>query len=174
MLLERTRRARAAVPPSSATHPGPPQLKQERAVRVLVVDDVRSNRRFLVQLLRRKYRQWEFSEAQHGLEALNTVLQRLGVPPVQVGSNGAVSAEELAAATAAVRARGARTDSAFELILLDKEMPVMDGYEFVRVLRGMGHRGPVIGVTGPPALPCVLRCAPLTADLQETRWKRIL
>ena len=37
---------------------------------------------------------------------------------------------------------------AFELVLMDYQMPVMDGPSAAKAMREMGYEGPIIGVTG--------------------------
>jgi CheY-like chemotaxis protein len=66
------------------------------------------------------------------------LLERWGLE-VEIAENGA-SAIELARRA---RERGAE----FDLVLMDMQMPEMDGYEATRRLRGAGYRGPVIALT---------------------------
>jgi len=40
-----------------------------------------------------------------------------------------------------------RSDEPFELVLMDMQMPVMDGYQAVRALRAAGYPGPVLAFT---------------------------
>jgi len=67
---------------------------------------------------------------------LTHVLQRAGAI-VEVAANGLEAAE-------AGQRGGARP---FDVILMDMQMPVMDGYAATRRLRANGHRGPIIALT---------------------------
>jgi CheY-like chemotaxis protein len=54
--------------------------------------------------------------------------------------NGEVAVDRL------VRAQEA--GSPFDLVLMDYQMPVMDGPSAAKAMREMGYEGPIIGVTG--------------------------
>jgi Amt family ammonium transporter len=58
---------------------------------------------------------------------------------VTLAENGQVAYDEALAA----RARG----EPFDVILMDMQMPVMDGYEATRQLRAQGYAGPIIALT---------------------------
>jgi CheY-like chemotaxis protein/anti-sigma regulatory factor (Ser/Thr protein kinase) len=66
------------------------------------------------------------------------LLQRLGatVCAVEDGQH---------AVDAALAARG--TDEEFDLVLMDMQMPVLDGYEATRALRRSGYDGPIVAIT---------------------------
>jgi len=107
-------------PPAAATGGRPPP--PERAIpvvqlRILVVEDVATSRRFLIKVLQRQLPRAIITEAEDGQEALDAY------------------------------AAASSTDKP-SVVLIDKEMPRMDGYAATRRLRAMGFRGPIIGITG--------------------------
>jgi len=111
----------ASAPAASAT-PAVARPTPERAIpiaqlRILVVEDVATNRRFLIKALRRQLPRAIITEAEDGQEALDAY----------------------AAAT---------PTSKPSVILMDKEMPRVSGYEATRRLRALGFRGPIVGITG--------------------------
>jgi PAS domain S-box-containing protein len=69
---------------------------------------------------------------------LSHILRRSGAD-VSIASNGraAVSAAEEAVAQS----------RAFDVILMDMQMPIMDGYEATGALRRAGYRGPIVALT---------------------------
>ena len=69
---------------------------------------------------------------------ITTLLQKAGAT-VSVASNGEAAVES------ALRSRN--PGEAFDLILMDMQMPVMDGYEATRRLRDAGWSGPIIALT---------------------------
>ncbi|MDY0170512.1 MAG: CHASE domain-containing protein [Thermoguttaceae bacterium] len=66
------------------------------------------------------------------------VLNRAGAQ-VTVAENGQVACDEVLGAC--------RRGEPFDLILMDMQMPVMDGYEAVRRLRAAGCTGPIVALT---------------------------
>lgn len=88
---------------------------------VLVVDDVEENR-----------------------EILSYYLQKAGFAVVTTG-NGFTAIQGLVGA-ATLRKSVVRPPT-FDLVLMDMQMPMMDGYEAVRQLRAQNFRTPIIAVT---------------------------
>ncbi len=66
------------------------------------------------------------------------LLERAGAV-VTIAANGLLACEQAFAAADAGRP--------FDLILMDVQMPVMDGYEATRRLRAAGYRGPIVALT---------------------------
>ncbi|MCC6671106.1 MAG: response regulator [Planctomycetes bacterium] len=69
---------------------------------------------------------------------LSFLLRRAGAT-VEVAGNGREALEQVEAAQ--------RRGTPFDLVLMDMQMPEMDGYEATRTLRERGHRVPVIALT---------------------------
>jgi CheY-like chemotaxis protein len=106
-----------------ATGPGPAaNAKAHRTdrPRVLVVEDSVPTRTMLARLLRRL--DLDVTEVGDGLQAVR------------------------ACAAAATAEHGSQS-APFDLVLMDKEMPVMDGHEATLQLRRNGVRSPIVGVT---------------------------
>ncbi len=65
---------------------------------------------------------------------------------VTVVENGRLAVEQVLAGADAPRG-GPGPESAFEVVLMDMQMPVLDGYSAARQLRQAGYRGPIIALT---------------------------
>ena len=79
--------------------------------------------------------------AEDGLDnqrLITYILQKAGIE-VSVASNGKNAVEM---AIAAIEA-----DEPFDVILMDMQMPVLDGYAATRQLRNSGYKGPIIALT---------------------------
>ena len=59
---------------------------------------------------------------------------------IDTAENGAVAVEFVW--------RSMEEDIPFDLVLMDYQMPVMDGPSAAKAMREMGYKGPIIGVTG--------------------------
>ncbi|MBN1908402.1 MAG: response regulator, partial [Pirellulales bacterium] len=94
-------------------------IEAPRALRVLVVEDGPDNQRLI-----------------------SYILKKAGMEPIVV-ANGQEALEAVWAAVS--RERG--TAPPFDVILMDMQMPVLDGYEATIRLRADGYTGPIIALT---------------------------
>jgi CheY-like chemotaxis protein len=112
-------RGRAQIHPAPA--PGlSPTPHRSVATRVLIVDDSEMNRKMVTRLLRRRCGYVE--EAEDGLVAVEKVLRSM---EDQLGSS-----------------------NRFDVVLIDYEMPHLNGPEAVKRMRDLGYSGYIIGLTG--------------------------
>jgi CheY-like chemotaxis protein len=100
----------------------PPTVDVQLRGRILLVEEGEDNRRLIDLLLRRA-----------GAE---TVLASTGKEAVDIVSQTLTSARAASV-----------TPPPFDLILMDVQMPEMDGFQATRALRRMGYRGPIIALT---------------------------
>jgi CheY-like chemotaxis protein len=76
---------------------------------------------------------------------LETILRRAGAT-IDVAENGVSVLEKVSASME----RNGDSDSSirgYDLILMDMQMPVLDGYEATRRLREQGYKGPILALT---------------------------
>jgi PAS domain S-box-containing protein len=104
-------------PPRETSLAAGPSASSQLQGRVLLVEDGPDNQRLLAFLL--KKRGVEVTLAANGEEALD-IVHATGTPDAP---------------------------DPFDLILMDMQMPVLDGYEATRRLREEGYRGPIIALT---------------------------
>lgn len=83
------------------------------------------------------------------------MLERLGAN-VTIVANGAEAIAQLAA-------------SPFDLVLMDMQMPELDGYEATRRLRAGGHRGPIVALTAHAMSTDRQRCLDAGCDEYVTK-----
>jgi CheY-like chemotaxis protein len=67
----------------------------------------------------------------------------------KAGAEVALAADGRAAIEAVQAAENKKTgkDQPFDLILMDMQMPLVDGYQATMRLRALGYRGPIIAIT---------------------------
>ena len=119
-MLDRPTEAVPAAQKSAQTT-AQPQLKLD--CRILLAEDGPDNQRFIC-----------------------FVLRKAGAD-VAIAENGQVAVEQ---ALAHLPGRGRRhgdEKEPFDVILMDMQMPLTDGYEATRQLRGAGYKGPIIALT---------------------------
>lgn len=73
---------------------------------------------------------------------LSEILKGSGYRVVQA-ENGKIAVENLQS----LQASGDQKKQAFDLVLMDMEMPVMNGYEAARLFRAAGYQGPLVALT---------------------------
>jgi CheY-like chemotaxis protein len=72
-------------------------------------------------------------------QRLIAFLLRKAGAEVELAENGQIALDLALAAQ--------QTGNPFDIILMDMQMPVMDGYEATQKLRSAGYRGPIIALT---------------------------
>jgi two-component system, sensor histidine kinase and response regulator len=118
-----------------------PQTAIGLSARILLVEDGQDNRRLLT-----------------------TVLTRAGAM-VTTAENGKVAVD-------LVHDEGVKVEHvspAFDLIVMDMQMPVMDGYGATRVLRERGYRGPILALTAHALAGERERCLAAGCDAYATK-----
>ena len=118
-LLEHPSEAISAPPAGSASERPQPRLKG----RILLAEDGTDNQRFISFLLTKAGA--EVTTVENGRQAMEMALAAPSVPASPDGGS----------------------PRAFDVILMDMQMPVMDGYEATRRLRAEGYAGPIIALT---------------------------
>ena len=106
-------------------------------MRILVVDDAPLNRKLLVRLLETNGHTCE--SAENGQVLIDVVKANLEASESSHGDGDRDGDNDN---------NDANKDDPYDCILVDYEMPVMNGPEACKAIRGMGYAGFVVGVTG--------------------------
>ena len=98
-------------------------------------------------------------------ELISRILRTAGAE-VNLVADGQAAVDAVAAAVAEERATGRR---GYDVILMDMQMPVMDGYEATRVLRQRGYSGPIIALTAHAMASDRTKCQEAGCDDHATK-----
>ena len=121
--LERRPAPRPATPPPPAPTPKPLTGR-----RVLLAEDMEDSRRLITFLLTKAGA--EVEAVADGRAAVDALLPAAAPPRGDVPPGTAADPSE-----------------GFDVALMDMQMPVLDGYDAVRELRGRGYQGPIVALT---------------------------
>jgi signal transduction histidine kinase/AmiR/NasT family two-component response regulator len=113
--------------------------------RVLLAEDGPDNQRFIATVLRKAG--GEVTVVENGQEAMVAALATTSGPPA--GSEN--------------------SHAPFDVILMDMQMPVMDGYEATRRLRQAGYRGPIVALTAHAMSDDAQKCLDAGCDDYATK-----
>ncbi|MBU4270262.1 MAG: response regulator [Planctomycetes bacterium] len=94
-------------------------------------------------------------------QRLISFLLRSAGAEVEVAQNGQEAVEMMLASSDGKT----RKDWPFDLVLMDIQMPVMDGYEATQRLREEGYHGPIIALTAYAMPKDIQRCLEVGCDL---------
>ena len=89
-------------------------------------------------------------------QRLMTIVLRKAGAEVELAENGQIALDLALAAQ--------RAGNPFDMILMDMQMPVMDGYEATQELRRAGYRGPIIALTANAMTEDRQRCVDAGCD----------
>ncbi len=97
-----------------------------------------------------------------------TVLRKAG-GNVTVVENGHEAVKAALAVTSDPGEESEGPDAPFDVILMDMQMPVMDGYEATRCLRRAGYRGPIVALTAHAMSDDARKCLDAGCDDYATK-----
>jgi len=117
----------------------PPPLPPESIRSILVVDDSAINRKMLCRLFASKGIPCD--QANDGCIAVDLVQQGISNDASTTSNNWMLSTEVGPDSVIVGH-------SQYDVILMDYQMPNMDGPTAIRIIRSMGYKGVIIGVTG--------------------------
>jgi PAS domain S-box-containing protein len=99
---------------------------------------------------------------------ISFLLKKAGAKVV-VAQNGQEAVDKALTAAADQKTDGQVPEPPFDLILMDIQMPVMDGYEAARQLRRGGFAGPIIALTAHAMPQDVRRCTDAGCDFHLSK-----
>ena len=99
---------------------------------------------------------------------ISFVLKKAGAE-VLIAQNGQEAVDKVLAAPAGQTSDGQVPSPPFDLILMDIQMPLMDGYEATQRLRQGGFTGPIIALTAHAMPQDIRRCAEVGCDFHLSK-----